>query len=162
MTDRVWELMLWSVALLATVGGVGGAWLSRVEPDSVPIQTISPPAPLPRMFDAESLEAAALKVIESDPFRLDRRPPSVAFGAQPAQVEVQPAAEPPPRPTLALTGIIGGPPWQAIVEGVPGRDGAVLVRGGDVLGNLRIRTIGPDGVVVEGLDTVWTLTLRRP
>jgi hypothetical protein len=60
-----------------------------------------------------------------------------------------------------VTGIFG-PPWQAVVEGIPGREGGVVVREGEVLGELRVRSIKRDTVVVVGFDTTWALAVRRP
>ena len=55
-----------------------------------------------------------------------------------------------------------GPPWQALLEGVPGREGtAVVVRRGDVLGDLRIRDVTGTTVTVVGPDTTWRLTVRK-
>lgn len=162
MTARAWELAWWSVAVLAAAVAVGSALGSRVDHRAWHAQPIPPAVPPPRTFDSQSLAAATTTIIGSNPFRLDRQPARVGFGAEPVSTEAQGAPTPPERPTLSITGIIGGPPWQAIIEGVPGRDGAVLVRSGEVLGELRVRTIRPDTVVVEGPDTVWTLTLKRP
>jgi len=59
-----------------------------------------------------------------------------------------------------LSGVFG-PPWQAVLEGIPGKQGSVVVRVGDVFGELRIRSIRRDTVVVQGADTTWKLTVRR-
>jgi len=45
---------------------------------------------------------------------------------------------------------------------VPGRQGGTLVKSGDRLGDLRIRSVTRDQVVVQGADTTWRLTVRRP
>jgi hypothetical protein len=69
---------------------------------------------------------------------------------------------PPPafRPPLAVSGMVG-PPWAAVLEGVPGQDHGVLVRGGERFGDLRVRSVSPAAVVVSSPDTTWRLTLRR-
>ncbi|HEU4557817.1 MAG TPA: hypothetical protein VFS20_08200, partial [Longimicrobium sp.] len=109
---------------------------------------------------------AASSVARGDPFRLDRRPAPVAFSARPDAMGgvpgmmQPPPPPPPPRPQLAVSGIVG-PPWTALLEGVPGRDGPVLVRGGERLGELQVRQVGPNGVVVVGMDTIWRLTIRK-
>jgi hypothetical protein len=38
----------------------------------------------------------------------------------------------------------------------------VLVRQGDAVGDLKIRVVGRDTVVIQGADTTWRLTLKRP
>jgi hypothetical protein len=63
---------------------------------------------------------------------------------------------------LVLAGTVGGPPWAALVEGIPGREGAVLVRAGDVLGTLTVRTVKRDTVTIQARDTVWRLSLKKP
>jgi hypothetical protein len=111
----------------------------------------------------ESLVAAADRVVERDPFRLERRPSAVAYA--PVIDGALPQAPTPPKPTLVVTGIVGGPPWEALVDGIPGRQGSVLVRRGDVFGDstvrLSVKRIGADTVVVVGMDTTWKLTVRR-
>lgn len=107
---------------------------------------------------ASALAVLAASIAARDPFRLDRRPPAVAFGAQP--IAPTALADPSRRPRLLLTGTFG-PPWQAVLEGIPGREGSVVARVGDVFGELRVRSIRRDTVVVQGADTTWKLTVRR-
>ncbi len=111
---------------------------------------------------AESLDSAATATASSDPFRLERRPSSVPYGAERERAPATPTPPRPPKPKLALVGIVGGPPWVALVDGVPGQSGSVLVHAGDTLAGLRVRTLGPKGVTITGLDTTWKLTLERP
>lgn len=89
----------------------------------------------------------------------------MAFSARPDAVggmEMPPPPPPPapPRPQLAVSGIVG-PPWTALLDGVPGRDGPVSVRTGDQVDGLRIRRVDRDGVTVVGMDTTWRLSLKR-
>lgn len=158
------EALLWIVAAFISVG----AW--RAARDVVPPVTgvagerlAAPPEPL-RLAEAR-LGEAARSIARSDPFRLERRPSAVAFSAAPDAVNgmmMMPPPPPPapPKPQLAVSGIVG-PPWTALLEGVPGRDGPVLVRTGDQVDMLRIRQVGPREVVVAGMDTVWRLTIKR-
>jgi len=107
----------------------------------------------------ELLLAAAEVVVANDPFRLERRPSPVSYSPT---IESAPAQPPrPPRPPLAVTGIVGGPPWEALLEGLPGRQGSVLVRRGDTVSGLRIRSITKDTVRISGMDTTWKLAVRR-
>ena len=100
----------------------------------------------------------AESITARDPFRLDRRPSAVGFGAQSGPTQIVPDQS--RRPQLLLSGVFG-PPWQAVLEGIPGRDGSVVVRVGDVFGELRVRSIRRDTVVVQGADTTWKLTVRH-
>ena len=47
-------------------------------------------------------------------------------------------------------------------EGLPGVVGSRLLQVGDTIGGLRVRRIGMAEVVLAGLDTMWTLKMRRP
>lgn len=138
----------------------------RAEPvTAAPEKALSATPAAPRRVSAERLARATGTVNGGNAFRLDRAPAPVGF-AQPAPPDMMGApahyvAPPPPRPQLAVSGIVG-PPWQAAVEGVPGREGAVVVRMGDVLGDLRIREVTRTTVVVSAPDTMWRLTVRRP
>lgn len=114
-------------------------------------------------IDADSVDDAANVVVANDPFRLSNTPASVAYSpsldggpsalAQPVAARV--------RPTLVLKGIIGGPPWQAIVDGIPGQPAGAIIRQGMSFDKLTIRTITRDTVFVLAPDTSWKLTLAR-
>jgi hypothetical protein len=50
----------------------------------------------------------------------------------------------------------------ALLDGVPGKSGSVLVHAGDTLAGLRVRSLGPNGITITGFDTTWKLTLKKP
>jgi hypothetical protein len=106
-------------------------------------------------------ESLGASLAGKDPFRVSRRPATVVY--DPARF-AQPVATRPPTPALALVGIA----WDtrrkptALVEGIPGVDGARPVEQGDTVGGLRVRKILRDRVVITGFDTTWTLSVREP
>ncbi len=108
-----------------------------------------------------AVESLAAHAIARDAFRVARRPATVAY--DPLMV-AQPEQPPPPRPALSLLGVVwdGGGDPTALLEGLPGIDGSRAVRRGEHIGDLRIRTIAPDHVIVLGPDTTWILTVREP
>lgn len=109
-------------------------------------------------YDPSALTRAADSVIGTDLFRLERHPTQVAFGTPPV---AGPSTVPPQHPQLAFGGIIGGPPWRAILSGVPNHDGSLVIAPGDTFGGLRVRAIRHDTVIVQGRDTMWTFTVRH-
>jgi hypothetical protein len=117
-----------------------------------------------RRTSTDSLEKMAAQIAAHDPFRLDHHPASVPYRPELDGVAVAAPPPPPkpPKPHLAVAGILGGPPWTALLDSVPGRDGSVLVKRGDTLGGLKIRSVGRDTVVVQGTDTLWKLVVKRP
>lgn len=118
------------------------------------------PPPL-RSFDGQTLEADAARAVAHDPFRLDRRPTDIAFGvATPAFSPSEPAAAlaTPSLSGINLKGVIGGPPWQAVLGGVPGRESDIVVRAGDTLTGFRVERISPQAVVLAAPDSSITLT----
>lgn len=158
------EALLW---VLAVVIGVLAWRQARTVVPAEAAQPQSRPAapPEPLRFSAGRLADAASTIARGDPFRLDRHPSPVAFSAAPDAVNgmaMMPPPPPPspPKPQLSISGIVG-PPWTAVLEGVPGRDAPVAVRTGDRVGELTVRRVGPDGVVVAGMDTTWRLSLKR-
>lgn len=100
------------------------------------------------------------KVIARDPFRPSRRPAEVSFDPNP--ITPPPAEPPPPKPALVVSGIMWGREPSAVLEGLPGVEGARLVRSGEVLAGFRIRRITPNEVTVTGMDTTWVLKVRKP
>jgi len=105
-------------------------------------------------------QSAGEQIVARDPFRVTRRPAILAY--DPLRVG-QPPPPPVPKPMLALDGIVwdGGVNPTALVEGFAGIDGARVVRRGDVVGDLRVKDIRRDRVVIVGRDTVWTLTVKE-
>jgi hypothetical protein len=156
---RAVELTLWASALsLSVFAGVRArsAAASRPEGDSLSLVTAPPAVPREQ---PQVLLAASEILVARDPFRLERRPSGAPYSPT---LETAPPPPPrAPRPALAITGIVGGPPWEALLEGVPGRQGSVLVRLGDTLGGLRIRSVTKDSVTITGMDTTWVLAVRR-
>jgi hypothetical protein len=111
-------------------------------------------------FGRATLSAAADTTVDNDPFRISNSPPSVQAKTNGTPLRIAPAPQP-SRPILVLKAITGGPPWQAIVAGLPGQGGDAVVNSGAVFDALRIQSITRDSVVVRGGDTAWTLTMRR-
>lgn len=155
--------MLWVLALLVAV--LGGQRWRRAAPDAhPPPSALRASPPEPRALPRDRLAAAGRALTGGNPFRLDGVPAPIGFNQPAGMMPGMPGPyvpPPPPRPPLAVTGIVG-PPWQAVLEGVPGREGTgVVVRRGDVLGDLRIRDVTRTTVVVSAPDTTWRLTVRR-
>jgi hypothetical protein len=112
---------------------------------------------------AAALTASAQRIASTNPFRLSRQPAVVRLGETvPSEVAMMPAEPPPPpRPQLVLAGITGGPPWEALVEGIPGHTGAALLREGEEIAGVRAIRITADSAALRGADTAWTLALKR-
>jgi hypothetical protein len=110
---------------------------------------------------APAIDSLAQAIVPRDPFRMTRRPASLAYDPVRA---AQPPAPTAPKPALVLTGIVwdsrGNP--AAVLDGLPGSAGPRVVRPGEQVGALQVRHIARDRVVVMGLDTLWTLTVREP
>ncbi|MFN2397810.1 MAG: hypothetical protein ABR543_04090 [Gemmatimonadaceae bacterium] len=161
--NRAWfEVLLWSLAAAAGVGAVVG-WRSGLPPAGDAF-TAAQTAPREMIaLDSILLADAARATVAGDLFRLERKPADVAFErtVEGLHVPPPPPVAEPQQPVLVLSGVIGGPPWEALLDGVPGRTGSVLVRSGDVFGTLTIASVGRDTVVVRGMDTTWVLTLKR-
>jgi hypothetical protein len=177
VTRRRWERLLWAAALLlAAAGWVRWRRALPTSPPPAPAALAPPPAVRPR--DPARLAAAGGAVARGNPFRLDRVPAPVraagplglgsavgpGYGpyVPPAGYGAPPAYTPPPFAGAAVrvTGI-SGPPWEAVLEGVPGRPGAVVAREGDQFGDLRVRSISSDRVVVQGRDSIQRLQIQR-
>jgi len=118
-------------------------------------------ATLPAATPLASGDSLAALIVARDPFRVTRRPAPVIY--DPVRLG-QPQPPPPPKPPLALVGIVwdGGANPTALVEGITGIEGPRVVRKGEVVGDLRVKDIRRDRVVIVGRDTVWTLTVREP
>ncbi len=100
-------------------------------------------------------------IVARDVFRLMRRPSDVAY--DPLRLAEQ-MAPPAPKPVLRLAGIVweGGRDPTALVEGLPSIEGVRVVRVGDVVAGLRVRSIAIDQIRIVGMDTAWVLKVREP
>jgi hypothetical protein len=161
MTRRALERILWSVALASIA-------VSIIEWHRAPSTRYAPSSPLLRSspvwideFGGDVQVHAAVTLVEANPFRFDRGPASVRYQAELEGSSGPPSPATPPKPTLVLRGIVGGPPWEAMVDGIPGRQGSVLIRQGDTLGQLDVRAISRDTVTIRGADTTWKLAMKR-
>ena len=121
-----------------------------------------------RFADAVSAESLALAeevIVANDPFRFSNTPPTVRFdplGGSPRAQTSEPARSVSPRPVLTLKAIVGGPPWRAIIDGVPGQPTGVIAGSGERFDRLTVREVTRESVYVQTADTSWTLTFRRP
>lgn len=61
-----------------------------------------------------------------------------------------------------LRGLAGGPPWSIVLENLPGRPAAVVIRQGATFAGLRLIAVRHDTAVVRSKDTTWKLVLGRP
>lgn len=110
-----------------------------------------------RAYVTESLSAIG---VGRDLFRAERRPAAIPY--DPARAVGSGLGAIVAKPTLTLRGLVWGAVPEAVVEGLPGTDGPRVLRVGEAIGGLRVQRVQPDRVIIAGMDTVWTLTLRRP
>ena len=114
-------------------------------------------APPPRISD-DSLVDAAGTTVTNDPFRIANHPAAVRFSAR---NQGGPPPTPAPRPTMTVQAIIGGPPWQAVIDGLPGAQPGTIVQAGSRFDKLVVRSVDRDAVTVQGPDTTWKLPIKR-
>jgi len=160
---HVWNWGSWALVILCGVAVMIQArslGTLAAEASTVPSSPAMRAAPVirDRVQLADSIIAAADYVATHDPFRIGHEPSLVAFGSPPA-------ANPPAiqRPTLTLVGMVGSDTrWSAIIAGIPGRDGHLVVQTGDTAGGLRVRRVDASSAVIEGRDTTWILRRGSP
>jgi hypothetical protein len=156
------ERGLWIAAVVVAAAGALAGWRAATTPPLPPPIAWAAPQLVLSLAPAETLSAAAAAAAAGDPFRLDRQPASAAYHPELEGIPPVPPPPAPPKPPLAVAGIVGGPPWAALLDGVPGKEGSVLVRAGDTLAALTVRAVTPTTVTITGLDTTWRLSLKRP
>jgi hypothetical protein len=112
-------------------------------------------------MDSAQLAADAASLRDRDPFRWGRKPADLRFNPwEPVHPVIQ--GPRPAKPALVLVGIVGGPPWTALIEGIPQRERGVLLRVGEEVGSIRLEDVQSDTARLSGFDTSWVLTQRRP
>lgn len=154
MIARAIERALWLVSALVTIGA------SLLTPHDGVAVSASSAVPLPpALFTSPTRNAVTRQdevheIISDDLFRRERSAAEAPITA-PATGLLHPPS--PPKPRLVLRGLVGGPPWDAILDGVPGHEGSFVVRAGDTVGGLRIRAVLANEAIVQGMDTSWVL-----
>jgi hypothetical protein len=113
-------------------------------------------------FQAPVSDSAIDLVAARAAFRGSRTPAPVRYSAE--GNAAGPIVEPPrvPRPVLSLSGIVWEPEPRAVVEGIPGVEGAKVLQRGDTAGGLRVARIERARVIITGLDTTWSLSMKEP
>ena len=155
-------IMILGRATALLMGGAVLALGTRLFKSPAPLRPSAAVALQPAISDRYLGGGDSLRqVIERDPFRSSRRPAKTRFDPSPLNPApvVQPVIA---KPVLAVTGISIGRDTAAILEGLPGADMSTVVHSGQVVGGLRVRQITSDAVIISGLDTSWTLRIRRP
>lgn len=150
-----WGPWLAGAAFLAPL--VLGADLFRPSPGvppGIPNGTEQAPPTEPRL----TTDSIALLSARRAPFRVDGHAAAVAY--DPARVDLPGQPERPPRPALNVTGVIDGRSPLALIQGIPGRDGPMVLAPGDTAGGLHLVRIEDGRVTISGMDTTWVLTLR--
>jgi hypothetical protein len=154
MNTRVIERALWSGTALSAASAAW-IWFGQ-RPPAVRAHDLSiASAPPPSAFAAKSLMTALDDAVSNDLFRPERTAPQPAHDSTPVAA-VKPA---PLRPKFVLRGLIGGPPWDVIIDGLPGRQAGTVVRDGETVAGFSIHVTAQDAVRVHGADTTWVLTL---
>jgi hypothetical protein len=150
----------WRLAVMGVVLAIGATALGAVTMRRLPSRPPADPTEEPeRAVEEQTQDSTIAPWVASAPFRRSRRPASVRYSAGGAQTAsgATPQAPSPPKPALKLRGLVVGAVSAGVLEGVPGREGPVLVRAGDTLSGLRIRQVTSSGVTIAGLDTTWHL-----
>ncbi len=155
MTRRTLGI-LWG-AIVAATGLASAATMNALGPTESADWSV-PPVEVGASERAGSTAAVASRIADANPFRLDRRPSALPFGSSAEVAGAIPSLE---RRPPSVSGVLG-PPWRAVLEGVPNREGGVLVARGDTLAGWRIRSVTADTIVIQGRDTTWVLPVRRP
>lgn len=155
------ERTLWLAALLALVAGAVGAhhrsaqlW-AAASPTLLSVIAVAPARPAP-----DTLESAVDEIADRNLFRPERTSAEQTTNPQPMMPMGMPQP-PSTKPHLVLRGVLGGPPWDAIIEGIPGHEGSVVLSAGQSLGGITVRAVRRDTAYARGFDTTWALPLAR-
>jgi hypothetical protein len=160
MTPRRIEQLLWVTTSLVAIGGALVMRPQRLAGLMPPVRMVQRHRPAGPVRKTKSTTDQGRDIVAGDLFRRERQiNDSAPWGAASQLTPLPPPA--PPKPRLVLRGLVGGPPWQAILDGLPGHEGSYVARAGDSIGGLKIRSVRGDGATIRGMDTTWLLKLGR-
>jgi len=157
-----------AIGFLLVVGSLGMVAVARWQsafPNEAHRPISAPPVRLPSdSLINDSLAIAEESIVSKDPFRVANSPAGVRY--DPTTDAVRPNDAAPlilVRPSFVLRAIVGGPPWQAVIDGIPGQPSGTIVRAGMTFDKLTVSAITRDNVIIKGPDTTWALSFHgRP
>ena len=157
-----------AIGLLLAVGSLGmvavARWQSALPSEGHRTMPVPPIRLPPDSLINDSLAIAEESIASNDPFRVANSPPAVRY--DPTSEAARPNDAAPlilVRPSFALRAIVGGPPWQAVIDGIPGQPSGTIVRAGMIFDKLTVSAITRDSVIIKGPDTTWALSFHgRP
>lgn len=154
--SRFVELGCWILALLGTALAVRRV---TTAPEVPVIRPQLADAPRIALLDVDSADVLVSEIAFGGLFG-SSSDHSIESRAEEANGE---SSAPPPSPVRAiqLSGIVGGPPWSAVLEDVPDREGAVIVNSGDRVAGLFVTAVTRDSAMLRGPDSSFVLRLRR-
>jgi hypothetical protein len=101
--------------------------------------------------------AVARHRLRRSPFRLDGHLPDRRLGEPPVAPPPIVAVEPATVYAVTIKAIVGGPPWRALLAGLPGEAGDQVVAAGDRVGPVLIDSVGRARVRLSTSDTSWVI-----
>ena len=156
------ERLLWLSAVSTAAGGVVSVRVSAARVLAATPPTVLPAVgAVPARPRADSLESAVENITDRNLFRPERTSAEKRTQPPAAMQMGMPMPVPSTKPRLVLRGVIGGPAWEAIIEGIPGHEGSVVLRAGQSLGGVTLRSVRSDTAYARGFDTTWALPLAR-
>ena len=163
--ERLYRALIAVTCVAALIAVIGWTRNDLHATQSQPAHNaISDHAPELPAIPTDAIDSLATALSDHDPFRFTREPSTVPYAAE---LNGAPPSPPPPaKPLLAVSGTVG-PPWVAVLEGVPGHEGSLLAKVGDTVSRaplaiVTVRAVRHDTVVVRAADTTWTLVVRHP
>ena len=160
MTTADLERLCWLVVAGALLS-IPLIWRQATPPTGV-VTPLPVVAARPPRIPSDSLAEALDIVRDGNLFRHERESVSTDELTSAAPLSTTVTVVPkPPKPMLMLRGLLGGPPWTALIEGLPSREGAVVLRLGETHAGVTFRGVRHDTVAIVGFDTTWKLTVRR-
>lgn len=150
------RLLIGASMLLCLIAAVRWHQATPLDAAQAPSPTHAGNSPL--VVTDSALEEAEDLTVTNDPFRLSNTPPDVRFDVNEGMPGTpRPYVPPPVRPSFSLKAIVGGPPWHAVVDGIPGQPAGTVVRQGAQYEKLVVRLVTRDSVIIQGSDTSWVL-----
>lgn len=144
--------------------GLGGLAFTRIADARASLRAAvlrDTPAARWAPIERRHLEGPVDSAIARDAFR-GRSRHAITTGESPTAVATEHALNTvDPAPKLVLRGVVGGPPWRAVMSGLPGVTGEVVVGPGDRFGALVIARIARDRVTVLWTDSTFFVDLAE-
>ena len=156
MSIRAIVIALWVVTVVALLTGAARYRSERARLDALAEPMRPKDDALPAWPDSTAFRSALDRLNRSKLFGI------VQVRSALSRDTMSRALSSVPQLQVLLHGIVGGPPWSAVISGLPGQPGPLVMRPGDSTSGVVVVRVTRDTAVLRHASGALTFTMKSP